>query len=92
MTETFADKDALYGHFCYFLYKINIDCEKVFRILKCFSKLLYFPDELCLVGVKSKRVRNIDMTASTTYGQFYTAYNGRLDGESYWSPHPYKRK
>ncbi|XP_076807437.1 uncharacterized protein LOC143450678 isoform X2 [Clavelina lepadiformis] len=48
-------------------------------------------DELCLVGVKSKRVRNIDMTASTTYGQFYTAYNGRLDGESYWSPHPYKQ-
>ncbi|XP_076819656.1 retinoschisin-like [Clavelina lepadiformis] len=47
-------------------------------------------EEVCLAGVKSGKVRDDEMTASSIHPQPYAAHEGRLDGETYWVPHPSK--
>ncbi|XP_076820968.1 lactadherin-like [Clavelina lepadiformis] len=50
-------------------------------------------EELCLAGVKSGKVRDDEMTASSIHPHSnYAPHEGRLDGESgrYWLPHPSK--
>ncbi|XP_076820978.1 lactadherin-like [Clavelina lepadiformis] len=48
-------------------------------------------EEVCLVGVKSGKVRDDEMTASSTHSnEAYAAHRGRLDGRSYWVPHSSK--
>ncbi|CAK8671086.1 unnamed protein product [Clavelina lepadiformis] len=43
--------------------------------------------EFCLAGVKSGKVRDDEMTASSINNQSYAAHEGRLDGGRYWYPH-----
>ncbi|CAK8671068.1 unnamed protein product [Clavelina lepadiformis] len=43
-------------------------------------------EELCLAGVKSGKVRDDEMTASSINKQDYSAHEGRLDGERFWAP------
>ncbi|XP_076812150.1 retinoschisin-like [Clavelina lepadiformis] len=48
----------------------------------------HFKEKLCLVGVKSGKVQDEDMTASSIFSSSYAAHQGRLDntGTSCWFP------
>ncbi|XP_076820318.1 retinoschisin-like [Clavelina lepadiformis] len=50
-------------------------------------------EEVCLAGVKSGKVRDDEMTASSIHTQSnYAAHEGRLDGERFWPPHSSKQQ
>ncbi|CAK8671087.1 unnamed protein product [Clavelina lepadiformis] len=51
------------------------------------------PKEVCLAGVKSGKVRDDEMTASSIHTQSnYAPHEGRLDGERFWPPHSSKQQ
>ncbi|XP_076820965.1 neuropilin-2-like [Clavelina lepadiformis] len=54
--------------------------EELFRLLEALR------EDTCLVGVKSGKVRDDEMTASSFYLQIYAAHQGRLDGDGFWHP------
>lgn len=53
-------------------------------------KFTIFAEDLCLVGVKSGKVEDEDMTASSVFDDYYAAHEGRWDrtdgGGNYWQP------
>ncbi|CAK8671066.1 unnamed protein product [Clavelina lepadiformis] len=64
------------------------DLSEVVEMRETLNRILpKLRDEVCLAGVKSGKVRDDEMTASSINNQDFPAHEGRLNGGRYWYPH-----
>ncbi|CAK8671067.1 unnamed protein product [Clavelina lepadiformis] len=69
------------------------DLSEVVAMRETFIRVLpSLRDEFCLAGVKSGKVRDDEMDASSKWAQAEGAHAGRLDGGARWAPHPSKQQ